>query len=116
MDDILYLAYGTEDFKARRQNLISALYAGSIDEVKFFITKYKIDYFIIETSYYENAFYDHIKSSVIPYDMLTRSIIKAKIDKNIFFLLEFARKYHDFALRRNDGDIFIVSSMRILFQ
>lgn len=116
MDDILYLTYGAEGFKERRQNLISALYADSIDEVKTFVKKYKIDYLIIETSYYNNATYDYLKSSVVLYDKQTWGIIKARINKNNYFLLDFVKKYYDFALRMGDSDIFIISSKKLLFK
>ncbi len=56
MDDILYLTYGVDGFKERRNALIAALYSESIDEIRAFITKYNIDCFLIETSYYDKRF------------------------------------------------------------
>jgi len=114
MDDTLYLTYGAEGFNERRENLISALYTDSIGEIRTFITKYKIDYLIIETSYYNNGFNYYLKSSVVPYDKQSWSIIKTKSNKNYYFLLDFVRKYHDFVLKTQDGDIFIISSKKIL--
>ncbi len=114
MDDLLYLTYGAEGFRERRQNLISALYADSIEEVKFFITKYKIDYLIIETSYYNDSLFDHLKQSVVPYGRQTWSIIKTKIETKNFTLLDFVKEYHDFELKNAGGDIFIISAKKIL--
>jgi len=116
MDDLLYLAYGAEGFRERRQNLILALYADSIEKVKIFITRYKIGYLIIETSYYNKPFFDHLKQSVVPYERQTWGLIKNKININNFFLLDFVKKYHDFELKRAAGDIFVISAKKILYK
>ncbi|MFH2145757.1 MAG: hypothetical protein ABII75_07000 [Candidatus Omnitrophota bacterium] len=116
MDDMLYQAYGVDGFKERRRDLIFALYTDSRDEVKNFVTKYKIDYFIIEPAYYDNAHYNYLRSSVVAYDKQAWDIVKTKVNKNNYFLLDFAKKYHDFELRGRDGDVFIISSKKILFK
>jgi len=116
MDDLLYLAYGAEGFRERRQNLILALYADSIEKVKIFITRYKIGYLIIETSYYNKPFFDHLKQSVVPYERQTWGLIKNKININNFFFLDFVKKYHDFELKRAAGDIFVISAKKILYK
>lgn len=118
MDDNLYLTYGTEGFWDRRKNLILTLYTDtdSLEEVKAFITRYNIDYFIIETSRYGASFFHYLERSVRPYDRQTWNLIKTRINKNKFFLLEFIKKHYDFALKKQDGDIFIVSSRKIMHQ
>jgi len=116
MDDLLYLAYGAEGFRERRQNLILALYADSIEKVKIFITRYKIDYLIIEVSYYNSSLFNYLKQSVVPYERQTWGLIRNKININNFFLLDFVKKYHDFELKRAAGDIFIISAKKILYK
>jgi len=116
LDDLLYITYGTEGFRKRRQNLILALYADSIEKVKIFIARYKIDYLIIETSYYNKSFFDHLKQSVVPYDRQTWGLIKNKVSINNFILLDFVKKYHDFELGGSGGDIFVISAKKILYQ
>jgi len=114
LDDFLYITYGAEGFWKMRQNLISALYSDSLEEVRFFIAEYKIGYLVIESAYYNNTFFDHLKHSVEPYDRQTRSIIKAKIKAKNFILLDFVSKFCDFKLKSSGGDIFIISSKKIL--
>jgi hypothetical protein len=112
--DLLYLTYGVEGVRQRREDLIHTLYTGSVEEVKNFIHKYNIDYFVIETYYYENVFFNDLSNSIAPLNRQTWSLLSHKGNKNTSFLLEFAKKNYDFILKVNNGDIFIVNSKKIM--
>jgi len=114
MDDILYLTYGREGFKERRSELILALYAESMEKVKKLITKYKIDFFVIEESYYNKDFYRNLKYSVIPYDKQTWALIEPNAYKGKSFLLNFAKRNKDFALKTSKGYIFVINTKKML--
>jgi len=114
IDSHLYISYGVEGFWERRKNLMLALYVDSLEEVKAFATMYNIDYFVIETYLYNDSFFNYLKQSVRPYDRQTWSLIKNKIDKNSFFLLEFVKKNYDFKLKDKNGYIFIISSKKVI--
>jgi hypothetical protein len=114
LDDLLYITYGTEGFRKRRQSLISALYSDSLEEIRFFIAEYKIGYLVIEAAYYNNTFFDHLKHSIEPYDRQTWNIIRTKIKVKNFMLLDLAEEYCDFKLKGTAGDIFIINSNKLL--
>lgn len=110
METNIIFAYGLEDSKKRREDLMRALYTDSLRDVGNFISKYNIDYFIIESYLYEYSFINHFKNLFSPVDPQISKIIEMTKQKNKFAILEFAKEYYDFKSNKNGYYIFIVDA------
>lgn len=113
MYDMWVSVYSLEDVQARRRNLLRALYADSLDQVKDFIKKYRIDYFIIEANFYTESYLNRLKYSILPFEREISDLVGSGKHKTRFPLLEFSKQNHDFKIDLKEGEVFIVDSRKI---
>ncbi len=112
--DILLGFYTLEELERRRQELIEALYADSLEKVKVFVRKHKITYFVIEDYLYDNHFIESFKNSKFPEDRQTYAFIKGAKKQGDFALFEFAKVNYDSKLTYPRGEIFVINAAKAL--
>ncbi len=105
--------YSEEERFQRSQDLTEALYVGSLDKIRDFISQYKIDYFLIEENYYEKLFFNYLNSSIHPFDRMMRGFLNNKGHQDVFFFQEFAKKSYDFKIRIDNHEVIILSTEKL---
>jgi len=89
----LIFFYPERELAARRQELISALYADSKKKVTDFIARHKIDYFLLESRYYGKEFADAPGAGRLLFDL--------------------AGEKADFKLRVGDNEVLLLAAEKI---
>lgn len=109
------LVFTDEENFTRLKSLIESLYDGSLNKIKNFVSRYGIDYFLIEDSYYKKPFFNYLESSINDSDKQFLSFIKNKKDKNNFILKQFLE--YNYIFKANiDGDEVIILDAKGLNQ
>lgn len=111
--DLSLVAYDYREIQNKRDILIKAIYSDSLDEMKNLALKYNIDYFIIESSFYQGSFIDSLKNSLSLFDQQAYGYIQRKNNKNNFITFQFAKKDYDFKFSVENNDIFIFRAEKI---
>ena len=90
-----------------------ALYTTSADTLINFITKNKIDFFIVETSFYDPRYITGLKKSSYLKQRSIYNTIPVSSGQDTFFLLNFAKSFPDFKLKLANSMIYVVDSNKI---
>ena len=64
--DFLLFFYDPKELKERRYCLVKAIYADSLSQVRSFISKYNINYFVVESYLYKKFFIDSFPRIISP--------------------------------------------------
>lgn len=112
--DTALFVYEKNALSERRQDLIKGLYAQNIRELKNFIEKYNIDYFVIEARAYEKEYIDLLCFWRSPLNGALHSNMAEEEQKPGNLLLNLAKNNYDFKVKIKDDDVFIISKEKIL--
>ncbi|NTV28944.1 MAG: hypothetical protein HGA80_02565 [Candidatus Omnitrophica bacterium] len=106
--------FSPEFISERRKSEIEVMYAASLKDVKEFIDKTGVDYFIVESRYYDERgswelFVTGNSEEAVVYD-----ILRDKLSGKRFALPEFARDHAVFKVSTPGNDISIVSAQDVI--
>ena len=106
------LAYSRQERIKRLEFLVRALYGTDPREVSEFISRYNIDYMVIEEAHYLNQFSRDLKASIRPFD---KKIIEFSMGFNNIkpLLLDFAEKNYEFKGNIDGYSVYIVNARTI---
>lgn len=112
-DMLLLLDIPINELLDKQQLLMDSLYSYSRNDIKKIVSEFKIDYFVVETKYYEESFVKALRNSIDSRETKLFDFISNKKD-NEYFLKMFSTEHHDFKFKLDDDNyIFILNANKI---
>jgi hypothetical protein len=111
--DVSLTVLTCDQLKERKNHLLNALYARSVSDILYFTNKYDIDYFLIESRFYEKAFLEDAANHIDLSNTQINGHIKFSNRHFGSALLDIAKRKYDFVLKLGNNDIYFLPVWKI---
>ncbi len=112
--DQLFLFLHHRKLQEQRARLVEALYTDSVRSLQDFVRTTGVDYFIVESRYYDLSLISRLRHSVSPYDQWTYDYLKKGRDPASAFLWRLAREQAVFELTDEGGTAYLLPSKAVM--